>query len=846
MHCCALQDQEGRSYAYPAADSRAGSFCSSGDSVDSHGTSAEGVDSEGEAHSPRQVGMNLHVAKKPTGAVRSGSHGFDLHSTSGSTSCSNSGVNSPNGSSANIFSTSKRTSNVPKVKGDLVRKRSRESLKSAAQGNAVPSPKKSNALESSYLKSKSGEIESTGRFYSAVPPTSQTYYNPSGYTSSGYTGSGYGTNVPGHLPQDDLRMGLGLDMVPDFYFPSSGFPEDPCASHYNPHLRTMSNDTDLTQHTPYYFGAAFGGSFGCAEGGEQDVDDDGLMHLLDKIDWEQEEEEAAHSTADNSRALSPVTDTASSVGSHARSAHTPHATHGHTAHVHLTNPVVPFALANLNNANKCGLVPDTAQPVSAATSTESVSSELSRLSAECTHRGSTPLSPASQAMSASIATGIAMGARAVHSTYSASNSNSTTSTASNAATAESELQPKHRLAFCSVIDELKLVTKVARSNSSVSMSASSGEESPEADHISLFDLFQRDGSGAGSVGRLPPLRSLVQAALARGVITADPVSTATLTANIATFSTNSVFKTEHTSNNASNATANALNNSGMDFDAHEFDFSSFMDDGFASFDGPSSSVASSGENAFDPGMTHMQFSVGSDGASSSHVAASVVSSGGASDGLFTESIIDNSGALTTPALLTHSMLPSAGKTATPSVVQRKRGRPRKYSISVPAAPVSTPSATTAKSLLSGPALAHALSTQQYQCDMTYASEYVVPVNATVLQAFNLAVSGSTGGGNGGVSGAEYAQNSRSYSGDHTYSLRQSPSASSVGSSHSNTSTYLSSAALSSSQHAFHADNVRLGLTRTMSSESDTMMANCFDPKLYDDVSYGVGMLEDFE
>ena len=59
---------------------------------------------------------------------------------------------------------------------------------------------------------------------------------------------------------------------------------------------------------------------------------------------------------------------------------------------------------------------------------------------------------------------------------------------------------------------------------------------------------------------------------------------------------------------------------------------------------------------------------------------------------------------------------------------------------------------------------------------------------------------------------------------------------------SNTSTYLSAGAL---QQHYNPD-IRLGLTRTMSSESDTMMANCFDPKLYDDVSYGVGMLEDFE
>jgi hypothetical protein len=47
-----------------------------------------------------------------------------------------------------------------------------------------------------------------------------------------------------------------------------------------------------------------------------------------------------------------------------------------------------------------------------------------------------------------------------------------------------------------------------------------------------------------------------------------------------------------------------------------------------------------------------------------------------------------------------------------------------------------------------------------------------------------------------------------------------------------------------SGHYFGAD-IRLGMSRTMSSESDTMMAAVFDPRLTDE-QHEISMLEDFE
>jgi hypothetical protein len=82
---------------------------------------------------------------------------------------------------------------------------------------------------------------------------------------------------------------------------------------------------------------------------------------------------------------------------------------------------------------------------------------------------------------------------------SASNSPIATTGSSAGAGVPVSQPPQHRQAFSNVIDELKMVTEVARSN--------------DADHISLFNLFQRDG--AQSVGRLPPLRSLVARSLQR-------------------------------------------------------------------------------------------------------------------------------------------------------------------------------------------------------------------------------------------------------------------------------------------------------------------------------------------
>ena len=734
--------------------------------MDSHGTSAEGGgDSEGEGAHGRLVGMHT---KKPAGAMRSNSHGYDFGVSSGSTSHSNSALSSPNGSTANVFSTNPKRGppNVLKVKGELVRKRSRDTMKSTTHSAAAPSPKK---LDNSHLKSKSGEIEPTSRYFGSSAPTSQSYYNPSGYsTMTGCSGGGgYGTTVSMPAP---VQEDLGLDLVPDFYFPSSGFPEDPYGP-YNPHLRTTSNDTDLTNHTPQYFNSAFGVGYSLTDGGE---DDDGLMHLLDKIDWD---EEVTQSTADNSRPLSPVTDTASSVGSHPTN---------HSSRVQLHNPVVPFALAMTSKGRHEQPQAVSAVP-SATTSTESVSSEISRLSAEYP----APSSPTSEAMHASIATGIAMSAKAT-------------------AQEDDDLQPQHRLTFSSVIDELKLVTKVAKSN------LKNGAPSEDCDHISLFDLFQRDG--AQSVGRLPPLRALVQHAIARGAVSAT-----TTTTSVAPSSSHVISTTD-----------SAPAGNSLEFDDHEFDFSSFMNDDFHYEPG-----SNNNGNGFDNQVLQMQFlsaepaltaAKGSNGpisgAEANHAAA-------ASDAMFGSDscVLDVTALTSSGTLLTSTMQPSApgSKNATPSVAQRKRGRPRKYSISVPAAPASTPSAATAKSLLSGPALAHALSTQQYQSHQSQQDPYVVPVNATVLQAYNLAVSQSTG--------SEFIQSARSFSGDSAYSSYNSYS--SLHHSPNGLAGYNDNAYL-------NGPDIRLGLTRTMSSESDTMMANAFDLKLYDDTSYGVGMLEDFE
>eukprot|EP01032_Pedospumella_encystans_P008180 gene8180-9739_t len=886
-----LQDHEGRTFANPNSTSRAGSFCNSEDSIDSHGTSAEGVDSDGDGgHSPRLVGMN--VPKRPANMVRGtslGAYEYNHYSPSGGTSCSNSALSSPNGSSNSGFSTKRAQPNVLKVKGELVRKRSRESLKSIAgalnTSVSAPSPKKNNAAIES-LKSRSHDAEpNQARFYATHQPHStngnnhsQGYYHPAGYSSNGYMVGGYAAPVgpgPLSLPSDDLRMGLGLDLVPDFFFPSSGFPEDPTM--YNPHQRTISNDTDLTNHTPQYFGMAFNSGYGLE--GEHEIDDDNLLHLLDKIDWEtdppaesanqngistsyggysvfqRDNYSANHSPTDTSRPLSPVTDTASSVTSNNNMYHPPSTvaapTSPHHSHrVHLNNPVVPFALAN-TKATAAASATHNSAANRVVHSTESVSSELSRLSADYAAQG----------------TSAAVDNTAINTnTISTSNNTSNTTNNVNEVNATS-LEPKHRLAFSSVINELKLVTKVAKINPHTTSTVTTAEEAAaadsgdETDHISLFDLFQHNNY-TSSVGRLPPLRSLVQSALARGIITD------TSTVGICIPPSTSTLIQE---NNSTTATATAATSSGMEFDDHEFDIASFMGDDFSAEDqlilsGGSvnaHSILSTSSGDHNIANSFGGYSIGS--GVDSHMFVHNDKHGEASD----------LPVLSAAALLNHTMQPSApssgpnSRTATPSVVQRKRGRPRKNSMSVPAAPVSTPAATTAKSLLSGPALAHALSTQQYYTNTMHSNsgtsgnaennssrsssaDYVVPVNATVLQAYNAAIASTQNnnnsnspGYNNGLNG--YPLASRSYSNDapSSYNFRTSPN-----SSHNNSNS--STIPNNSSNNPFHHPystyypDIRQGLTRTMSSESDTMMANCFDPKLYDDEAYGMGMLEDFE
>jgi hypothetical protein len=369
---------------------------------------------------------------------------------------------------------------------------------------------------------------------------------------------------------------------------------------------------------------------------------------------------------------------------------------------------------------------------------------------------------------------------------------------------DAPVHKKHRVAFSNVLEELELVSQAVRGNAAGVDGA--------ADHISLFDLFQRDG--AQSVGRLPPLRTLVEQARERsnksksgGVPAPAPASRGTSTDATATIPAS-----------ASSAAAPAAS-TGLDFDDHEFDFSNFMNEDFDAHGMDCGSVIP---------LSH----------AGSAASSSATQRGPSPHGMFPDAsnIMDASGGINPGgALLNLNMVPSvksvsAPSTAnnTPTVVQRKRGRPRKYSLTNPSVPVGTPSAATAKSLL--PPLG--------QNNSAYGASdhhgYAVPVNATVAQAYNFAVNSALGNNNGEPF-IPFA--ARSTSGDYGCSAQLSS---------------LRVASHSGDQPSFNPSNfyntsadIRLGLTRTMSSESDTMLAAQFDLRLYDS-DMGMGMLEDFE
>jgi hypothetical protein len=365
---------------------------------------------------------------------------------------------------------------------------------------------------------------------------------------------------------------------------------------------------------------------------------------------------------------------------------------------------------------------------------------------------------------------------------------------------DAPVHKKHRVAFSNVLEELELVSQAVRGN------AASGADGA-ADHISLFDLFQRDG--AQSIGRLPPLRTLVKQARersnkAKSSVAASPAPSAVAATSVG-------------------ETAAPTASTGIDFDDHEFDFSNFMDEDFHT-------------HSMDCGCGVIPLSHAAPAASSSAAPRGPSPAGAFPDA---SNILDASGGVNPGgALLNLNMVPSisAPNTAnnTPTVVQRKRGRPRKYSLTNPSAPVGTPSAATAKSLLPP------LGQTNTAFPMHGAADhhgYAVPVNATVAQAYNFAVNSAlSSSNNGGEPFVPFA--TRSTSGDYGCSAQLS---SLRVASHSGDQPSFNSASFYNS-----SADIRLGLTRTMSSESDTMLAAQFDLRLYDSADMGMGMLEDFE
>lgn len=781
-----LEHDGQRSYAYPVNDSRANSFCSSGDSVDSTGTSAEGVDSEAE------IVNGIRIPGKPrSNTIQSNSFAYDHVVYSGSTSTTNSTLSSPTCQGMNMHGgvfppggmQVKRAPNVNilKVKGgELVRKRSRDSIKSMLPGENKPgmySPKKSNFADPLYvasLKSRSDPDVYPSRSNSTTSPrlTFRTNVNANTYNSSSV--------MPGPLTglSDDLGvgMGLGLDIGNDFGFPSSQFPDEAFGS-FGPHsgLGCASTDTDL--HFPLQ-----GGYF------DNDVfDDSDLMTILGDIDWNAPEpglmghSDSVSTTCANSRPLSPATDTASSVSS------------GLPSMTRAANTAAGTAGGTAAAAGTAGQT----IPVKAPSPMPTIA---------------TTAAPVAQPLTCIV-----------------ENINDTS------LIDEAPSPKKHRVAYSNVIEELELVSQAVRENISGSPGTS------DADHISLFDLFQRDGSQA--VGRLPPLRALVDRArqrdsrarsMSEGIASPNALS-GQISANPSSHDnhTRTAHSNHHSSNSNVNASVPSVN---MNFDDHDFDL---MGDDFP-YDGQAD-VDSGGIDE------NMSSSCGP----SHQVPPTPPASRTTSSDLFagSASILDANGAINmNGTLLTLSMKPTvkvgsapSSAASTPGMSHRKRGRPRKNSISnSTSAPNGTPSASTAKSLL--PAMTHSLggvplsmgSTSgaggfQHHQQHSDGQNYVVPVNAAVAQAYNYAVSAA-------LNSSEYTPNHarRSMSSDHVSALYTLPTAGGGG----------GGGAMYNPSAAFGAD-IRLGMTRTMSSESDNMMAAVFDPKLYDSNEMG-GMLDVFD
>jgi hypothetical protein len=754
-----LQEHEGqRSFAYPGADTRASSFCSSGDSVDSNGTSAEGIDSEGEAHGSRLLSAG---AKPRPIALQGGLYGYDPSGSSGHTSTATTALNSPSHAGHSTFLAAqlqhqqqlKRAQlNAPKNKGDIARKRSRDSIKTMVPTDHKPvpfSPKKGAYTDPQFagaLKGRPDPDVHPSRAHSTsspVGPFRSGLYGAGGSNSSSAPGPLYG------LP-DDLGAGMGLGLEvngQDLFFPS--FPDDPTCS-YTGALGSHSNDTDLTN--PYYSQHPSGCSSGLSH--HHIFDDADLANILGTIDWDEPVPThvgSVSSTSTNSRPHSPATDSASSVGT---------------------------APAYAVYGGRSGYAITVAAPLSP----KKIPSPI----------------PSSQALSAlTQAQPQAMSMPQYD----------TVSTMDDAPVAK-----KHRVAFSNVLEELELVSEAVR----VGSTSSAPGASTDADHISLFDLFQRDS--AQTVGRLPPLRALVLQARERR----NNHHSTTAINGIAAIS----------SDCAAPGSASGNHSGPVDFDSHEFDFGGLMDDEPHPMDG----------HVLSPEAPHHAASVIQDAEPTASDDASNLFANGTS-------ILDASGAINPgAALLTINMMPTApvgsapnSASNTPSVAQRKRGRPRKHSISGPSGPVGTPGAATAKSLL--PALTHSAlhGTQFHPHALPEGQGYLVPVNAAVAQAYNYAVSTALAASDTGAYSPRLARSTSSdgslSNAAHLASFRVNLTSTSGNCAEYPTGSYMSG-------HYFGAD-IRLGMSRTMSSESDTMMAAVFDPRLTDE-QHEISMLEDFE
>ena len=851
-----------RTYTYPKADSRANSFCSSGDSIDSHGTSAEGVDSEGEAQRALALG-------NPCTVNRSGSFNYPDQiqgGLSGSTSCCSSTLSSPTGSGNNVFNgmniitrpgvlsttattTAVNNSNNGNMKtnqrSDMVRKRSRDGLKSMLGSTAAGvggggsesrsvarSPRKNgteNNLFITALKNKVDPDVYPHRVYgSTITMRNQIFIN-NNTTSTGSDRFTPAVHMPGPLTglPDDLGagMGLGLDINQDLYFPGGSFPEDPYLT--GGHLDS-SNDTDLSNAAGFFMNPTC--SDGCGSSSfdapPPTFDDLDLMNMLDTIDWNEPVVSSAtadstgSNTCNNSRPWSPMTDTASSVSSF--------------------NPAAVAVTAAAASVQR--YVGGTSMPSTSTTTTTTAPGHS---------KAPSPVP--------------------VPTTMPVAEQSTTTSTSNSTEDMDAPVHKRHRVAFSNVIEELELVSQAVRRNSTANLHSSSTTTTTDPaahEHISLFNLFQRDEPQA--IGRLPPLRALVQQARERGCL----VAKTTEEENLLSASTTTTTTIPSTTTNKCNTDTTTTTTSsgglhGLEFDDHDFDFAQFMGDDFQMEDNdPVISLSlptdNSSRNSSCDGSSNSSTSTQSchhsmapapapHSPTSSNSCMTTISSG-ASNNLFGNgpNILDANGGINANSgnLLTVNMMPSSktpgSNSNTPQTIQRKRGRPRKHSISHPSAPASTPSASTAKSLL--PALTQSVSYTQLSYIDSHLhyqqqQQYAVPVNAAVAQAYNYAVStalNSSNNHNNNTNTTSATNSPRPFTTQRSYSADFA--------SNNPTTSYAPEFSYSPGNYYGYGSDIRCGMSRTMSSESDTMMAAVFDPKIYDSAEFDntMGMLEDFE